>query len=162
MQFIKLLSWVFLLTNLAACTGMYTKSPAPVSVGDIVQMSEMGVSAASIINKIQASGTVYRLTASQLANLKKQGVSDGVINYMQATYLESVRQNQQLNDNNYWMSHPDGFMYGGYPYGWDNGWYPDTPYSPAYDYAPSEAPFPDNNSDERSSADGPANDNSSE
>jgi len=54
---------------------------------------------------------------------------------MQQTYLEAVRRNQQLNDQRYWTPYGDGYLYGGYPFGWNSGWYPNEPYIP---YPPSE------------------------
>jgi hypothetical protein len=44
------------------------------------------------------SGTVYRLDASQLAQLQEQGVPDAVLNYMQQTYLDAVREEQRRAD----------------------------------------------------------------
>jgi hypothetical protein len=41
------------------------------------------------------SGTVYRLTAAQLAQLHDQGVADPVIDYMQQTYLNAVLREQR-------------------------------------------------------------------
>jgi len=115
-------------SSLLACSSIYYKPPQPVSVTDIVAMSRAGEPEAAIVEKIRNSGTVYRLNASQLADLRKQGVPDTVINYMQRTYLEAVRRNQELVDQSYWTPYEDGYLYGGYPFGWDNGWYPDEPY----------------------------------
>ncbi len=111
-------------TLMMSCSGM-NRNPIPyVSVSEIVQMSKAGKSDTAIIDKIRHSGTVYRLSASQLVGLNRQGVSDGVINYMQQTYLEAVRRNQQLSDQSYWTFYNDGYLYGGYPFGWNTGWYP--------------------------------------
>ena len=57
----------------------------PVTVPQIVLMSKEGVPADEIIEKMRESGTVYILQASQLAQLKEQGVPDAVIDYMQQT-----------------------------------------------------------------------------
>jgi hypothetical protein len=92
--------------------------PVPVTVGQIVKWSHEGVPPQDIINLMQDSGTVYRLSASQLADLKQRGVSDPVINYMQQTYLNAVRENQARRDLAYWYWGPDGYYYGGAPYGW--------------------------------------------
>jgi hypothetical protein len=66
--------------------------------------------------KIRDSGTVYRLSASQLASLKNEGVPDAVINYMQQTYLDAVERDQALADWTLWIREGDGFWYGGHPY----------------------------------------------
>jgi len=61
---------------ITGCSGYLTKPAPPVTVGEIVGMSKAGAPAANIIDRIRRSGTVYRLTASQLADLRTQGVSD--------------------------------------------------------------------------------------
>jgi hypothetical protein len=99
----------------------------PVTVPQIVQMSENDVPSKDIIQKIRASGTVYRLKASQLVQLRKEGVSDPVLNYMQETYLNSVRKNQALADWDNWTMENDGFWYGGFGYGWPEPWYSPLP-----------------------------------
>lgn len=110
---------VFLLTG---CATVQSKKTKPVTVTDIVQMSQEKVPAEKIIDKMRASGTVYRLKASELVGLKEQGVPDAVINYMQQTYLDSVRRNQAREDWNNWTMGPDGYYYGGEPFGWPGGW----------------------------------------
>ena len=106
--------------------------PAPLSVSEVVEMSQAGVPADEIILKMRESGTVYRLDASQLVRLHEQGVSDEVLNYMQETYLESVRENQRLQDMRLWSYGDDGYWYGGVPFGWPSYWIivPDTPHHP--------------------------------
>ena len=91
--------------------------PNPVTVKEIVEMHEAGIPPEIIINKIQQSHTVYRLQASQLVQLKEIGVSDEVINYMQQTYLDAVRQNQAYEDWSNFTLADDGFWYGGPFYG---------------------------------------------
>jgi len=102
---------------LQGCATLGFKSPKPVTVANIIAMSRKGVSAEDIIKKMRDSGTVYRLKASQLAELKNQGIPDAVIDYMQQTYLEAVRRNQALEDWNYWWPW-DGYWYGGPYFGW--------------------------------------------
>lgn len=125
------LAWVFIvfaLLTLTAC-GLYpTHSRSHLAVAEIVQMSRAGVADATIIDQIRSSGTVYALTASQLADLRQQGVHDPVINYMEQAHLQSVRKHQRLSDQRYWNTGNDGYRYGGYPFGWEDGWYRDTPF----------------------------------
>ncbi len=87
--------------------------PDPVTVQEVVEMTEAGLPPQIIINKIQESHTVYRLQASQLVQLKDMGVSDEVINYMQQTYIDAVRQNQAYEDWSNFTLADDGFWYGG-------------------------------------------------
>jgi len=90
--------------------------PAAVTVPEIVRMSQAGYPADDIITKMLESGTVYRLSASQLASLKDEGVPDAVINYMQQTYLDAAERDQELADWTLWIYEGDGFWYGGQPY----------------------------------------------
>ncbi|MGB7291861.1 MAG: hypothetical protein WBD99_06800, partial [Thermodesulfobacteriota bacterium] len=87
--------------------------PNPVTVKEIVEMTEAGLPSETIINNIQQSHTVYRLQASQLVQLKEMGVSDEVINYMQQTYIDAARQNQAYEDWSNFTLADDGFWYGG-------------------------------------------------
>jgi hypothetical protein len=81
-------------------------------------MSRAGVPSHEIIEKIRASGTVYRLKASQLAELREKGVPDAVIDYMQQSYLCAVRRDQRFEDWDRWSLYDDGYWYSGYPFGW--------------------------------------------
>ena len=78
----------------------FEQAKTPVMVSEVIRMSEEGVPAETIVKKMRDSKSVYRLTAAQLAYLHDQGVADRVINYMQQTYLEAVRREQNLADWN--------------------------------------------------------------
>jgi hypothetical protein len=112
-----LMSLVSLLAGCASFQG----NQSPVTVPEIIQMSQDKVPAYEIIERMGKSGTTYRLSAAQLADLREQGVSDPVINYMQRTYLEAVRRQQSLEDWDHWTQ-VDGWWYGGRPYGWSEDW----------------------------------------
>ncbi|MFI5332059.1 MAG: hypothetical protein ACHQ2F_13650 [Desulfobaccales bacterium] len=101
----------------AGCATTGTIQFKTVTVDEILQMSKDKVPDEQIIKKIAESGTIYRLSASQLANLRQAGVSDQVINYMQMTYLDAVRREQSREDLRYWNP-SGGYWYGGVPYGW--------------------------------------------
>jgi hypothetical protein len=85
--------------------------PPRVSVPEIVALSQEGVPANAILEKMRAAGTVYRLTASQLADLRDKGVPDAVIDAMQRGYLEAVRRDERLADWNMWRF-DGGWWYG--------------------------------------------------
>ena len=102
------------LCSTSGCLSPRPPPPPPVSVSEILTLSKAGVPAPDIIRKIQTSGTVYRLPASELAQLKAQGVSDDVINYMQQTHLDAVRR-----DQGYYYAPPFGYWGYYYPYWWD-------------------------------------------
>ena len=78
----------------------FEQTKTPVMVSEVILMSKEGVPAETIVEKMRDSKSVYRLTAAQLAYLHDQGVADRIINYMQQTYLEAVRREQNLADWN--------------------------------------------------------------
>lgn len=90
----------------------------PVTVPDIVQMSKDKVSSKNIINEIRKSHTAYTLKANEFAKLQQEGVADSVVNYMQKTHLDLIRNNQQRQDSYYWGPYYGGYGYGGLGYGW--------------------------------------------
>jgi len=101
------------LSVFAGCTFPLSNPRPPVTVPQILEMSEAGVPPDTIVQKMRDSGTVYRLQASQLAKLKERGMPDAVLNYMQQTYLDAVRTDQSRADFNNWAMIGDGDVYGG-------------------------------------------------
>lgn len=101
------------------CATVPDETAAPVTVPEIIDMSKSGMPADQIIQEMSESHTVYRLDASQLADLEKKGVPPSVINYMQQTYLDAVQKTPELEGFDYWTQEDDGYFYGGLPYGWD-------------------------------------------
>jgi len=81
------------------------------TVPQIVEMSELGESDQDICNKIEGSSSIYRLKAGQIAKLSEIGVSDQVIDCMQQTYIDAVRQDQQMEDWQNWSQDEDGYWY---------------------------------------------------
>lgn len=64
----------------------------PLSVADIVRLSQnRQVSDQIIIQQINASGSVYNLSAADIEFLKQNGVSDAVVLHMQARHPGMVR-----------------------------------------------------------------------
>lgn len=102
---------------LGGCATLGMVRPEPVTVEQVVAMSRSGQPADAIIEQMRDSGTVYRLSASQLVKLHDDGVPDAVLDYMQETYLEWVRRRQEIDDWGCWTD-VDGYWCGGVPYGW--------------------------------------------
>ena len=64
-----------------------------ISDSELVAMVQDGVPAATVIEKMQASRSVYLLPATRLLELKRKGVPDEVLDYMEQTHLtEACRQ----------------------------------------------------------------------
>src|ERR1043166_191083 len=83
-------------------------SKAPVMVSEVIKMTQEGIPADTIVEKMRESKGVYRLNAAELSELHDRGIADPVINYMQQTYLESARREQSLadcNDRATWGDH---------------------------------------------------------
>jgi len=57
----------------------------PLTIGDIIKLSQGGVSDDTIINYIQQTRTTYNLSQAQINRLQDGGVSQRVINYMVET-----------------------------------------------------------------------------
>lgn len=110
---------------LSGCATLGIGRPQPVTVAQVVAMSRSGEPVDAIVAKMRESGTVYRLSASQLAELRDQGVPNAVIDYMQGTYLAAVQQRQELQEWDSWTG-VDGYWYGGRPYGWPDEWLGDV------------------------------------
>ncbi|MDE3207999.1 MAG: hypothetical protein KGL58_04060 [Pseudomonadota bacterium] len=75
---------------LTGCASTGYSNPS-VTVPEIVAWSQAGIPPTEIIRRMEDSGNVYRLSASQLAGLHAEGVDNAVINYMQQTYLRQER-----------------------------------------------------------------------
>lgn len=76
---------------LAALTLFLTPfSASALTKDDIINMSSIGVADTVIISAIQASDTVFNLTTSDIIEMTKAGVSQGVIEAMQKTGAKSA------------------------------------------------------------------------
>lgn len=92
---------------LAGCAGVGTPRPPPPTAEDVVKMAADKLPAAEIIKRMQDSGAVYRLRASELVKLHARGVPDEVIDYMQETWLAAVRLEQaRIEADQYYFYHP--------------------------------------------------------
>ena len=105
---ILLLGALFSVSGSSGCaTNGFFGGSSKLTVSEVVEMSQAGVPEGEIIDQMVASGTVYRLDAAQLVRLHDQGVPDAVLNYMQETYLEEVRERQRLEDMSLWRDCSD-------------------------------------------------------
>lgn len=57
----------------------------PLTINDVIKLSQAGVDDDTIINYIQDHETMYNLTQSQVRRMQDAGVSQRVINYMRKT-----------------------------------------------------------------------------
>jgi len=85
-------------------------------------MLEQGETVGAIVGKIDASGTVYRLTTQQRAGLRAAGMPAAILGKMDITFQHAVTVHPDLlkMDNN-WIKRGD-YWYGGLPAGWPREW----------------------------------------
>ena len=112
---------------------------------ELIRLSTQGASAKDIIARIRQTGSRYALSASEGIELRKQGVSAEVLDYIQAAreqalrdrvaeeinqreqrHAEELRREQELRRNSYYYDP----WWPGYP-GWNYG-YPFPPYGGFY------------------------------
>jgi len=74
---------------LALSAGCATSTP-PISIAQVVQMSNERLPSDTIIARMRESNTVYHLPASQLVALGQAGVPGPVLDYMQQTRFVAV------------------------------------------------------------------------
>jgi hypothetical protein len=74
---------IFLLTLLVSIASAQSPStPAPLSVEEVVKMSQDGISEDVIIARIKKNGKAFDLSTEEILELKKSGVSDNVTKYL--------------------------------------------------------------------------------
>jgi len=119
----KYRSWCLTLALVAAagCSTLGTPRPAPPTVAEVVRLSKEGVAADEIIRRMDQSGAMYRMPASQLAKLHDEGVADSVIDYMNQTNIEAARRDEAFFQANRYMWYGPPFYYRDYPY-WHPFW----------------------------------------
>ena len=92
---------VLCLSLLGGCAGLQRRPPP--SIDQIVEMANAGKPAEEIVRELQETRAVYPLTASQIVRLHEQGVPDGVLDYMQNAYAESIRWDARMQyEGSYW------------------------------------------------------------
>lgn len=84
---------------MAGCASNKPPPPPPLTQADIISMVKAGVPDEEIINRIDATRTVFRLGSSDVVMLRNEGVSDRVVNYMLDTYTRAVAAAEQRRAN---------------------------------------------------------------
>ena len=115
---------------LASCATLNEPERLPMSLEQIVGLAKDGKDAQAIISEIQASRTMFDITASQYAKLSRDGVADAVIDFMQNGQLKMAeRQGRREGQQDAWFYSRGYWGYGfatwsPRPYGvWVNGRY---------------------------------------
>lgn len=107
------------------------KQAPNLSLDEIVQLSQAKLSSEEIIQKIKDSHSQYALTPSQVLEMGKKGVDAKVLDYIQASHEQAIRdgfadelnkreqiklQEQQKLKREYQLRQPYYDPYWGYPY----------------------------------------------
>jgi hypothetical protein len=98
----------------------------PMSQQDVVAMAQGGAPNSEIIREIRESGTVFRLSANDVENLKKEGVAPEVIDFM----LSTREARPAMVERTVVVRRPTVAVY-------DPWWTWDYMYMPSYYYYPS-------------------------
>ena len=77
---------------LSACGGLVRSEMQSISPEDVVVLSRQGQSPTIIIEKMVRSDSVYKLTASQLVQLARDGVPEPVLDHMQRTHILAIKR----------------------------------------------------------------------
>jgi len=89
---------------------------------EIVRLHQNGVSDEDIIEKIQATGSNYRLNSDQVVRLREQGLSPELVDYLMQTAIDdAIRQGRQFERLRspafpWWYGSPWGDPYYGFGY----------------------------------------------
>ena len=121
-RLLALLALVSLAAGSVGCGGLGARrwGEHPVTVTEVVILSQHGVAPEKIVAKMRRGGTVYHLSEAQYAELRKKGVTPVVIAYMQQAHAEALRAFPKLADDDdlsCWNLGFDGFWYLGGPFG---------------------------------------------
>lgn len=126
----------FLLSAAAGFFAFFVLVPSASALGwkDVLQMHEAGIADSLILQKIEYSGTTFRLNADEMEALKGAGVSDPVISAMLRTEArdedEDIGYYDRYDDYPYYYTHPRVYVGFGlgyhrlYPWYYDRYWYP--------------------------------------
>ncbi len=82
----RLLAIIMVLTGVLVASCVTVPRVAPLSVADVIGLAKAGTADADIIQRIDQTYSVFRLTAADVVRLKTEGVSEAVIDHMLATY----------------------------------------------------------------------------
>jgi outer membrane murein-binding lipoprotein Lpp len=125
-----LFSVVLAATVLSGCASMDGPERQPLTLEALVGLAKEGKDAATMIQTIKTSETIFDVTASQYAKLSRDGVPDAVIDFMQQGQLKMAeRQGRREAMQDAWF-YGRGYWGHGYsswaprPYGvWVSGRY---------------------------------------
>lgn len=95
MKHIHLCLALLLLTGIVTgCATGRTRLP-PMTQADVISLVKAGEPDELIIRRIDASGTVFNLSADDVVFLRKEGVSDRVVTHMMETKVRAAAEEER-------------------------------------------------------------------
>ena len=102
--------------------GATVPPPQILTVPKIKGMLDEGTQPEVIFGAMDSSGTVYRLTTEQRANLARPGCRRRCSGGWVFTYEHALQKNPALAKSDDKWKQIDGYWYGGLPLGWPREW----------------------------------------
>lgn len=99
-------------------------SPPPMTINDIISLSQDSVSADVIISQMKATDSYFRLSTEDIVALRKAGVNDKVINAMIQTGNEPREKRESVDTYPAYYYYYPYWGYAWYPYYWNSWYYP--------------------------------------
>ena len=75
----------------------FDPGPPPLAAADVVQLSKAGEPPATTIDRLRKSRTLLWLSATDIVNLRQAGVSNEVLDYLQAVQISETRRRGQFD-----------------------------------------------------------------
>jgi hypothetical protein len=98
-----------------------------VTVEELKDWALQGTTPEVMKGKIDASGTVYRMTAGVDSSMRAAGVPPGLVSYMDLLYTNAVKHNPSLATSDEHWTKVGSYQYGGKPFGWPADWVTGAP-----------------------------------
>lgn len=103
---------------LIGCHRYYLRDPEPLTAEQVIELSQQGLPATDIIQRIRESRTVYDMNFEDALKLKEQGVDPKVIDYMLKSRERILYRRAYYDHYPYYYPYPYyphfGFYYGPY------------------------------------------------
>ncbi len=111
----RLAAFVCVATLLVGGCAAFDPGPPPLTRTDVVQLSKSGESPATLVARLQSTGTVLWLSAADIIELRDAGVSPMVLDYLQAALLADMRRRAQFEQLLYGPERTPFSRCGGFP-----------------------------------------------
>jgi hypothetical protein len=98
---IRTLFIAFFALALVGCATPRPPPPPPLTQADVISMVKAGLSDEEIMQRIDATRTVFRLSSEDVIRLRNEGISDRLATFMLDTYTRAAMAAQRRQDEYY-------------------------------------------------------------